>query len=154
MDDLDDLYETGDMGDGPTVVAFDNSPGSRAALRWALDNTDGEIIALSVWFLPNTIVIDPEDPKAQAVRADTEKVLLSGIEEVGGGTMNDRIRPELRHGDPRLVILDSTPAGSRIVLGARGERGLKGLLLGSTVTYVATHAPVPVIVVPPPPAGQ
>lgn len=142
--------ESFEPADGQTVVAFDNSPGSRAALEWALDNTDGEIIVLSVWFLPNTIIIDPEDPKAQAVRDATEEVLMAGIEEVSGGTMSDRIQPVLRHGDPRLTILDTCPPGVQIVLGARGERGLKGLLLGSTVTYVATHSTVPVIVVPPP----
>lgn len=141
--------ETSTPGLGPTVVGFDDSPGSLAALRWAVDNLEGEITALAVWSLPSTVVIDPDDSKVHQMEAACERALQAAVDEVTRGAPDSRITPVVRHGDPRLVIFEAATDGSQIVLGARGERGLKGLVLGSTVTYIATHSTVPVIIVPP-----
>lgn len=133
-----------------TVVGYDDSPGARTAMRWALDNLDGPILAVSAWVLPTPVVYDPSDPELQQFRDASEQMLVNGLKDLCGGTIDARITPIVTHDDPRLAILDDDHHATQIVLGARAERGLKGLLLGSTVTYVASHATVPVFIVPPP----
>ncbi len=135
--------------DGPTVVAFDNSPGSRAAMRWALANCDGEIKAVTAWSLPSSLAYDPADAAAAALEEATGRMLIEGLESVCGGTVDPRITPMVVHDDPRLAILNPDLKAARLVMGSRGHNGLRGLFLGSTVNYVATHATEPVIVVPP-----
>ncbi len=132
-----------------TIVAYDDSPGSRAALQWALDNTHGPIKALAAWTMPNTVVYDPTDPQTLAVEEQTTTTIVDGLREVGGGTIDPRVEPMVVHDDPRIALLDPALGGAMVVMGARGHSGFKGLLLGSTVNYIAGHAPLPVIVVPP-----
>lgn len=133
----------------PTVVGYDDSPGSRAAVRWALDNTDGPITALAAWVLPSTAIYDPLDIDIQRYTKATEERLLSGLKELCGEDIDERITPVVQYLDPRTALTNPALHPSAIVVGSRSRTGLRGILLGSTVTYVATHSPVPVIVVPP-----
>ena len=61
-----------------------------------------------------------------------------------------RVTPVVQRDDPRLALVEQAEQASMVVLGARANRGLRGLLLGSTVDYVASHSPQPVVVIPPP----
>lgn len=58
-------------------------------------------------------------------------------------------RPEVRAGDPAVEVLAAaTAAGADlIVLGSRGQTGLKRLILGSVARRVLHHAPASVLVV-------
>jgi nucleotide-binding universal stress UspA family protein len=133
----------------PTVVGFDDSPGSRAALRWAVDHRRGQIKVVSAWYLPTTAVYDPEAVDVIAFEREVRSRLETGIDEVAPEA-RDRIVPIVQRDDPRLALLDSSLEAAMIVLGARAEHGVKGLLLGSTVDYVVGHSPDPVVIVPPP----
>lgn len=134
---------------GPTVVGYDDSPGAQAALRWAVDNRAGEIVAVSGWYLPTTAVYEPEAIDIDAFEAETRRRLECGVRAVAPEAA-DRITTRVERDDPRLVLLDGSDGESVIVLGARAHRGARGLLLGSTVDYVATHCPGVVVIVPPP----
>ncbi len=144
------IPKTTGAADGPTVVGYDDSPAARAAVRWALDNCDGEIKVVSAWFLPTSAIYDPAAVEAGTFEDNARRQLESGLKEICGGTIDSRITAIVQRDDPRLAVLDPSLEGARVVLGARGHSGVMGLLLGSTVTYVAAHSPVPVIIVPPP----
>jgi nucleotide-binding universal stress UspA family protein len=133
----------------PTVVGYDDSPGSRAAIAWALENLDGPITALAAWVLPSTAIYDPLDIDVERYTKATEERLLTGLQELCGDEIDERITPVVQYLDPRTALVNPALRPSTIVVGARSRTGLRGLLLGSTVTYVATHSPVPVIVIPP-----
>lgn len=141
--------ESSEQAPGPTIVAYDDSPGARAALRWALDNCAGELKVITAWSLPQSVVYDPKRLETQVVEEATSRSLLDGLKQVCGGTIDPRISPIVVHDDPRLAILDPALEGSQVVMGSHGHSGFRGLLLGSTVNYVAGHSSQPVIVVPP-----
>lgn len=136
---------------GPTVVGYDGSPGAQAAMRWAVDNTEGPITAVAAWVLPTTIIYDPLDLDVERYRNATEARLRRGLAELEGEGIEERVTPLVEYRDPRTALIDPELKPSSIVLGARSRSGIRGLLLGSTVTYVACHSPVPVIIVPPEP---
>lgn len=131
------------------VVGFDGSPGAKAAIRWALENLDGPITAVSAWTMPTPAVYDPNDADVAQFATMAEEAMRTGLKEACGGTVDERITTVVDHEDPRLALLDPELDATCIVMGARAERGIKGLLLGSTVNYVAGHATVPVFVIPP-----
>jgi nucleotide-binding universal stress UspA family protein len=135
-------------GGSTTVVAWDGSAGAQAAMRWALDNNDGPISVVAAWSLPVPLTYDPRDSTARVLEQATQRELMTGVKEICGGTINDRIEAVVAHGDPRPVLLDPLRDPTQIVMGQRGRQGLSGVLLGSTVTYVASHSEKPVIVVP------
>ena len=140
--------------DGPIVVGFDGSPGSEAALRWALVNSDGPVTVVSAWHLPTDAIYDPGGVDVESFEARVQEGLAEAIEsmatELPGHDVTGRVTPIIQRDDPRLALVDQAKQASFLVLGARAHRGLRGLLLGSTVDYVASHAPQPVVVVPPP----
>lgn len=144
---IPDMAPTGETG---TVVGFDNSPGAIAALKWALANRDGNINVVAAWQPPSAVVYDPRDEALIRFEAASEAALSTGVEAVCGGTIDERITLEVKPQDARIAVLHAAAEASLVVLGARGSRGLKGLLLGSTVTYVTCHATTPVVIVPPP----
>lgn len=135
---------------GPVVVGYDDSPGSRAAVRWALDNTTGDVLVVSAWVLPSSAIYDPALIDVDGFHRTVEQTLETGLKEICDGEVDRRLTPLVQRDDPRLAILDEDLDPSLIVLGARGHSGLSGVLLGSTVTYVAAHSTVPVVIVPPP----
>lgn len=142
--------ESAEIRPGPTVVGYNDSSGCRAAVRWALDNCHGEIKVVSAWTLPSSVVYDPAGVDPSSFDEQVREAMVTGLEAACGGSLDPRLTPIVQRDDPRLAILDPSLGAARIVIGARGERGLKGLVLGSTTTYVATHSSLPVIIVPPP----
>jgi nucleotide-binding universal stress UspA family protein len=53
----------------------------------------------------------------------------------------------VRMAHPSVAILDAAAEAGTVVVGSRGQRPLRGALLGSTALQVATHASCPTIVV-------
>ena len=51
---------------------------------------------------------------------------------------------------PAPALLREAEEADLLVVGSRGLGGFKGLLVGSVSQQVTTHAPCPVLVVPPP----
>jgi nucleotide-binding universal stress UspA family protein len=59
-----------------------------------------------------------------------------------------RVRTVLAEGHPSTKLLGLAARHRLVVVGARGNSGLAGLLLGSVPDYLAAHAGCPVLVVP------
>ena len=138
---------------GPTVVGYDGSPGGEAALRWAATNSTGRLIVVSAWHLPTDAIYDPAGVDIEAFEVAVTERVEQAIDRLTAEWpdpgLSDRIETVVERDDPRLVLVERAKGASWVVLGARARRGLRGLLLGSTVDYVASHAEQAVVVVPP-----
>jgi nucleotide-binding universal stress UspA family protein len=131
---------------GPVVVGIDGSPHSLDALRWAVSAGDGAVQAILAYEFPLGPEYElpagtPDDPQAIA-----QAVVEHSVSEAVGN--RDDVTARAIAGDPREVLTSGVPDASMIVVGARGESGLTGLIVGSVTTSVVAHSPVPVVVVP------
>jgi nucleotide-binding universal stress UspA family protein len=140
-------------GEGPAVVGYDGSPGGRAALAWAVDNIDGPIEVVSAWHLPTEAIYDPVAVDVDRFEAQIRAELERAVDDLAAARpdldLADRVTTVVQRDDPRLSLVEASKDAACIVLGARSHRGVSGLLLGSTVDYVASHAHQAVIIVPP-----
>lgn len=123
------------IGTDLAVVGFDGSSGSRAALRWALANCDGDIRVVRV--------VATEDEMIDAHESLASMLPALGHDAVG------RVRSEVVVGNPVEVLTSPDRDTPQIVLGARGPVETKDAIWGSTTTQVLAETTRPVVVVPP-----
>jgi nucleotide-binding universal stress UspA family protein len=131
------------------VVGWDSSPAANAALDWALDNA--RATGASVHLVHAVLAVPPvpygDMPLDQGVYDDIANAVLA----LGSQRAHERA-PEVPLTSERMyrgvsgALLDSVAAGDAIVIGSRSHGGFAGLLVGSTAVQVATHSPVPVII--------
>ncbi|MGI9645539.1 MAG: universal stress protein [Ilumatobacteraceae bacterium] len=141
--------------EGPWVVGVDGSDCSRAALGWASANADGRATALrlvTAWQAP---VYGPHSMTGPvAVPYDVEAVEsaarddLSDLADATRRQVEVPVEPVVVRGGAAPTLLDAASDAALLVVGNRGRGGFSRLLLGSTSTQCATHAPVPTAVVP------
>jgi nucleotide-binding universal stress UspA family protein len=145
----------------PIVVGVDESPGSDAALQWA-------IAAARAWDLPLRLVYcyhwsysastlppisDVPNPP-EAPDADAELALRMIDETVGKLTarahaLDDRVEVSSAaiDGDPSDVLVDESQRASQLVLGSRHLKALSAAVLGSVATATVGRAACPTVVV-------
>lgn len=86
-------------------------------------------------------------PPKEKLEAEAMERLLAALED----TPRDLpIDPIVVADSPAHALLEAGRGADLLVVGSRGHGGFRGLLLGSTSLQVVTHAPCPVVVVPPP----
>jgi len=145
---------TAPITDSPNrvVVGVDGSPNSIAALSWAIRTTpdDVSLEAAHVWSqsteaLPVGQRSEPDPAELQA-RQTLDRTVVEAI-LAAGGTRRE-ITHRLEYGDPRMVLRELAKDADLLVLGARGQHGLAGLLLGSTTSALAHRPPTAIVVVP------
>jgi nucleotide-binding universal stress UspA family protein len=87
-------------------------------------------------------------PDVESIRSVGHEILRSAVATTEA-TGDLKVRTMLREGDPAEVILDSAEEerADLIVVGNRGMRGGRRLLLGSVPNRVAHHAPCDVLIV-------
>jgi nucleotide-binding universal stress UspA family protein len=157
---------------GTIVVGVDGSPGSDAALRWALDEArlrnsrlrvvhayEAPHVALSdaavgAAGIPTPPVLATED--VERLRASAEEqaraVVDSALRRVAGeGAEQPKIERAARVGPAAQTLIEAGRDAELLVLGSRGRGGFLGLLLGSVTQQCAHHPPCPVVILPPPP---
>jgi len=132
------------------VVGIDGSDGSRAALRWAVEEAEirgATVEAVSAFHVPYAgaasvapLVLDPREFEA-AARSVLDKV----VDEVSPAAS---ITTHVVEGPASTVLVEASRRATMLVVGARGHGGLAGMLLGSVSRQVTEHATVPVVVVP------
>jgi nucleotide-binding universal stress UspA family protein len=131
------------------VVGVDGSENSTAAVQWSIDNAHAgdTVVLLSGWHP----VIPPPEMAIAYVDDDSSMRTLLEDQAAKSRTSADAagvvLETKFAHLDPRTALLEEK--SDMVVVGARGHGGLTGLLLGSTADYVARHAKVPVVIVPP-----
>ena len=147
------------IGVGRILAPTDFSAGAKRALSWAVTlNTTfrAELIVLHVIDLDALAYLDlGGDPALggtfepvstgvlERLRADAEHALARFTEPFPG------IRPMLREGSPREVILEvAEEVGSDvIVMGTHGRSGFARVAFGSVADHIIRHSKVPVLTV-------
>lgn len=125
------------------VVGVDHSPTSLRALSWAAD-----------YALRAGAVLVPTYVREPSYRGDTAELTLALLEEheraalrhAVGADYAGVVQPEVVSGHAGAELIALVQPQDVLVLGSRGRGGFAGLLLGSTSTSVAQHAPCPVVV--------
>jgi nucleotide-binding universal stress UspA family protein len=157
---------------GTIVVGVDGSPGSDAALRWALDEArlrGSRLRVVHAYEAPHVALSDaavgaagiPTPPIL--THEDVERVRASA-EEQARGVVDSALRrvadegaerPEIERaallGPAAQTLIEAGRGAELLVLGSRGRGGFLGLLLGSVTQQCAHHPPCPVVILPPPP---
>ncbi|MER7078496.1 Nucleotide-binding universal stress protein, UspA family [Saccharopolyspora kobensis] len=137
------------------VVGVDGSPGSRDALRWALNyagHCGGTLTALIAWTPPTLVeaapmppVISDEDSKRHA-----EQQLRQTVDETTATLATSvPVHHEVVRGPAARSLLDHAQHADLLVVGSRGHGGFAGALLGSVSLHCVSHAHCPVVVVRP-----
>ena len=143
------------------IVGVDGSEGSRTALAWATVQAVGrdvEIVALCTWRAP----ILPSDAIGQPALlmdwGDFESELARRIDEIVASERDStestasgvvpEIVPRIVQGRPAPVLIEASRDAELLVVGSKGRGGLSGVVLGSVSRQCATHASLPIVVVP------
>ena len=134
------------------LVAYDGSPPSERALRWAarlLQGEPGRLIVVHVASDPlsdapsGERLLDEQalEQRRQWLQQEVERVVGPGAEqarlEVLHGLPGDLLAERVRRGDVDLVAV-----------GTGGKTPLERVVLGSVSQAIVEHSPVPVLVVP------
>lgn len=142
-----------DAPDGRTgmVVGIDGSPGSNHALAWAVARTDqfGLIRPVSTWQYPWWALSGPIPISSTPSYEELARLATSHAEESVASIPEDRRGPVVvsqSAAGPTLV--EQGEDAALIVVGTRGRGAVADTLLGSVSCHVASHASVPVAVVP------
>ena len=134
---------------GRVVVGVDGSPGSLAALRWAVREASLRKLALhavTAWEFPveSTFGDDGTLGERHPVIA-AEKILASALAETGVEADDETITTEPVNGHPAEVLMRMAESAELLVVGSRGHGSIFGAPLGSISHYVAAHAACPVV---------
>jgi nucleotide-binding universal stress UspA family protein len=134
----------------PVVVGVDGSPGSTAALVFAVEAAvlrGVPLVAVHAW---RDVLVDPTmSPLVDwdAVESDEHEALAERL----AGTRTDHpdlvLRKLVVRDRPARALVDESRNAQLVVVGSRGRGGMKGLLLGSVSQQVLHHAHCPVVVV-------
>lgn len=139
------------------VVGIDGSEGSKRALEWACAETRRDpsvtitavaawlssIPVSSPWFAGYDLPVDLTESTADMLKATVDAVVHDRYTGVA-------VRQRVVCGSAAATLIAEGATADLLVVGTRGLGGFKGLLLGSISHQVVTHAPCPVVVVPPP----
>ncbi|MEU5844698.1 universal stress protein [Saccharopolyspora shandongensis] len=137
------------------AVGVDGSPGSRAALRWALryaEQCGGTVTAVLAWAPPAYTEIAPMPPalsdEDSAARAEWE--LQKAVDETSALLATSvPVGRKVVRGHAARALLDEAREADLLVVGSRGHGGFAGVLLGSVGLHCVSHAHCPVVVVRP-----
>ena len=138
------------------VVGVDGSPGSYAAMRWAVAHARATHASITaVYVLEPIVPLDFTGAGFTAVsRLDTRAMHQSGqdvMREVVRATASGfrgEIHPiVIENHNPGQALVRASRDASLLVVGAHHHHGL-GFLLGSTGASCVRHATCPVVVIP------
>lgn len=136
---------------GALVVAVEDSPASREALRWAAALASGlhqPLHVVSVWNFVNGQ--RPADQGADEAPTLTRWQAQAEVrlEELVATELDVAPAHQLAlHGNTVPTLLAVSELAAHLVVGTRGRGGFTGLLLGSTSDQLARYASCPVTIV-------
>ena len=143
---------------GRIVVGVDGSEGSRAALRWALRQADGQdatVEAVTVFSCPapGALLAMEAMPIPQVnvdeLRREAEELLGTTVAQVQEEVdVHPEVVEAVLEGPVARRLIERADGADLLVVGSRGLGGFRGLLLGSVGHQVVSHAPCPVVVLP------
>lgn len=131
------------------LVGMDGSPGSAAALRWALEEgrrRDLPVEVALVWSFLDQHVPEVDHPFDPGYGEAQARDALAAYQTAAVGAGFD-LRRHVVCDTPVRGLSQLSEQATMLVVGATGSGGFPGLRLGSTSDGVLTHASVPVVVV-------
>jgi nucleotide-binding universal stress UspA family protein len=151
---------------GPrVVVGVDGSAGSKAALRFAMEDAArrGVPVEAVVAYTPpdywtdlNVVGVEESDRLRTRLRTEAESRVRALVDEVTATLQGDAPEVSIRatHGAVAGVLIRESHGADLLVVGSRGHGGLSSVLLGSTSLQCTMHATCPVTVVHSPEAHR
>ncbi len=139
------------------LVAVDGSEGGARALQYASDRAKlggaKLILTYVIEWSPYSFNTPEENAERHMRREqEIEKATLSVVEPASALLEASGVEHEtiVRHGPPAetLIELAEKHGVQQIVIGRRGQSGIKSLLFGSVAGNLVQTSPVPVVVVP------
>jgi nucleotide-binding universal stress UspA family protein len=132
------------------LIGYDGSRAAMRAVEQAVEcfggHRDVEFVVVMAFQRPMTTA----DGAVAAFEAERDAA-REALKEVAAQVVREgcRARARLVEGEPREVLESVTVEEEPdvVVVGARGESGLKKMLLGSVSTYAVKHLPTSVLVV-------
>ncbi|OLT00458.1 hypothetical protein BJF90_35320 [Pseudonocardia sp. CNS-004] len=146
------------------VVGIDGSPGSRAALAYALRDAArrGAAVEAVAAFTPPDYpgyetwaplygpIPVPVDQMRDEVRRAAERTVQEVTGEPAVATTVPPVTVRVTDGGAADALLHAAEGADLLVVGSRGRGGFRSMLLGSVSLACALHSPCPVTVVRPP----
>ena len=137
------------------VVGVEGSDGSRAALRWAIDEARvrSSTVVVVTAYLPTYVPAAPDygyvpldaPDLLDEVRKMQDEVVAEALARDGGPPVP--LEQQLLKGRAAETLITASQGASLLVVGNRGRGGFRGLLLGSVSQHTAHHAGCPVVIV-------
>jgi nucleotide-binding universal stress UspA family protein len=142
---------------GRIVVGVDGSPGSRAALAWALDAAvaTGESVQVVATFPVDVYWRDPtlmDERRIEAVRTDTGARVRALVDDVlteRRAAKDVPVHIVVVSGGAAEHLVRQAEDADLLVVGSRGRGAVRSTVLGSVALYCVTHARGAVVVVHP-----
>lgn len=141
------------------VVGVDGSQSSRRALRWAVAHGTARrapVTAAYCWQITTTPAPEPagDDLSRRAAPSSTwQRDAEQRVREIVSQTLTAAETADVElltlHEPTAAGLLATVHEDDVLVLGERGQGGLRRLLLGSVSRRCAEYAPCPVVIVPP-----
>jgi nucleotide-binding universal stress UspA family protein len=134
------------------VVGVDGSPGSQAALEFAVAEAGlrgSSVQALHSWQCPVSDGgwVVPMIEYERYARGVLDDAVAKATARKDPPPALPPVDADLQEGHPAERLLAASKAAELLVVGSRGHGGFVGLLLGSVSQHVVTHASCPVVVV-------
>lgn len=140
-------------GEKRVVAGVDGSDEALEAVREATRDAARrgcglKLVHAFVWPELRVNVNPPEGgPPEAGLRHEAERFLSAAASVAAQTDPRVPITTEMVPGAPVKVLLHQAHEAEVIVIGDRGLGGFSGLIVGSTAVQLATHSPVPVLVV-------
>jgi nucleotide-binding universal stress UspA family protein len=134
----------------PVVVGVDGSPGSEAAVAFAVDaavRRGVPLVAVHAW---RDVLVDATMAPLvdwDAVETDEREVLAERLAGTRAEHPDLVLKKLVVRDRPARALVDESRGAQLVVVGSRGRGGVQGLLLGSVSQQLLHHAHCPVAVV-------
>lgn len=140
-----------DAAIGRILVGVDGSPGSDAALEWAVEEAfrcSAELVLVHGWTYPYVGLRTGISEPRNEMRLDAMRTLEASTKWAKELAPPLRVHPLVCEQGPAEAIIEAAKDADLVVVGTRGHGGFASLVMGSVSRTVLQHSPVPVVVVP------
>ncbi|MGD9998956.1 MAG: universal stress protein [Acidimicrobiia bacterium] len=132
------------------VVGVDGSPPSVTALRWATEEAarrDAELVLIHAWRLAFSSPAVVHEAERVVVEAEAAALLVGMMQSRPAGERRRSASGALVEDHAATALLAAAESADLVVVGSRGQGGVRSRLSGSIAQVLTEHAPCPVAVI-------
>src|SRR5439155_16460598 len=116
--------------------------------RWAAQLAQAAKGRIAVVYASDPMAMSYPHPRGSTIADQREDLVRDKVADAAAGGVDISLTVEVDHPVPALARMGDRFEASVIVVGRRGSRGFRGLLLGRVPAQLPFHAGRPVAVVP------